>query len=73
LSNGLRAKPYAFLCYLDIQFINPFDRIFLILRWVGDGTEVVRTLLPELPEGGTLDIPSLLPYTTFAESLFLLR
>ena len=35
-------KPRQPLCDL-----NPFDSVFLILRRVGVGTKVVRTLLPE--------------------------
>ena len=54
--------------------LNPFDSLLLILRRVGVGARVVPTLLPELPPRVSLSgMPSLCPYTTYAQSLFLLR
>ncbi len=34
---------------LPLRDLNPFDSILLILRRVGVGARVVRTLLPEFP------------------------
>ena len=58
--------------------LSPFDSVFLILGRVGGGTKVVPAPLREFPcspEGRTFatDLASALPYTTFAESRFLLR